>query len=101
MFGPADGGFRVIGSIESSEGQLPDKCTLDLNNQDDKHFFGPVITQPGQFSTMFLVAPYKAEYWLVISCPGYESQRIAIRYGENATPTKPLNIGEIKMKGKK
>ncbi len=101
MFGPADGGFRVLGTIASNEGQLPDTCTLDLNRKDDKHFFGPIVTKPGQFSTMFLVAPYKAEYRLIISCPGYESRRIAIRYGEDATPTKPINVGEIIMNREK
>jgi hypothetical protein len=98
MFGPADGGFRVSGSIRDSRGQLPDKCSLELRTKEDKLFFGPVSTKSGQFSTQFLVAPYKADYWLIISCPGYESQRISVRYGENTSLAKALNLGEIVMK---
>jgi len=57
-----------------------------------------MITKPGQFSTYFTVAPYKAHYWFVVSCPGYETQKVAIRFGEDATPMKPMNVGELIMK---
>lgn len=101
MFGPADGGFKVLGSIRDNQGQLLERCYLELRNREDQHFYGPVPTKSGQFSTLILVAPYKADYWHVISCPGYESHRVLVTYGENTSPSKPLDLGEVVMKKEK
>lgn len=98
MFGPADGGFRVSGTIRSSGGELPANCSLELRSKENKPFYGPVPTKSGQFSTQFLVAPYKADYWLVISYAGYEEQRVLVGYGTNTSPSKPLELNEIVMR---
>jgi hypothetical protein len=100
LFGPADGGFRVTGVLRANEGKLPDMCSLQLRNYAGEPSFGPVSVASGQFKTHFTVPPYKSDYWLFISCVGYQTQRTLVRYGKAVTPSKPLMLGEIVlMKG--
>jgi hypothetical protein len=98
MLGPADGGFRVYGIIRSDQGELLDTCSLQLLDQNNKPFFGQVRASSALLDTQFTVAPYKADYWLVISCPGYELKKVLVRYGDDTTPSKPLDLKEIVMK---
>ena len=100
-FVPADGGFKVYSTIRSNEGDPLNTCSVELLNQNNKPFFGQVRATGAVLDTQFTVAPYKADYWLVISCPGYEAQRLLVRYGEDTSPSKPLKIEEIVMKKKK
>jgi hypothetical protein len=101
MLGPADGGFRVYGVIRSNDGDLLKDCSLQLLDKKNKPFFNQVRAISGLVDTQFTVAPYKADYWLVISCPGYETTKVLVRYGKDTSPSKPLDLKEIVMRKEK
>ena len=100
MFFPADGAFKVYGTIQSDDGAPLENCSLELHNKKGLYFNQK---QPigSELNARFTVAPYKANYWLKISCQGYKTETIPVHYGENAAPMKPLNIGNIVMKYEK
>lgn len=99
--GPADGGFKVYGTIRSDEGEPLNNCSVELLDKNNKPFFGQARTTGEVLNTQFTVAPYEADYWLVISCPGHESQRVLVKYGEDTSPSKPLEVRDVVMKKKK
>ncbi|MEN6489012.1 MAG: hypothetical protein ABFD66_09045 [Smithella sp.] len=96
--GPADGWFNVYGMIRSDEGVPLNTCSIELLDQNNKPFFGQVRATGALLNTQFTVAPYEADYWLIISCPGYEPQRVLVRYGEETSFSKPLDLKEIVMR---
>jgi hypothetical protein len=98
MLGPADGGFKVHGIIQSDKGEPLNACSVELLDKNKKPFFGQVQTTGALLNTQFTVAPYKADYWLVISCPGHEPQRVLVRYGRETSFSKPLDLKEIVMR---
>jgi hypothetical protein len=101
LLGPADGAFRVTGTIVS-EGRNPlNNCSLELQDNKGVPTLNGSIPTKGEITHLFVVAPYKADYWLLLSCPGYYSRKIPVSYGKDASPAKPLDLERIEMEEKK
>jgi hypothetical protein len=101
LFSPADGAFKVSGTIVSEVRKPIDNCSLELQDEKGVTTLNGSLRTKSEIKTLFVVAPYKADYWLLLSCPGYDTKKIPLRYGKDASPTKSLELGRIEMKEKK
>lgn len=90
------GGLSVLAEIQNTQGQQLNICEIELQNQQGKTLQGP-DSIPGKFHKVFIVAPYQADYLIVISCPGFKVYQTSATYGENITPIKPMKLGVITM----
>ncbi len=88
-----DGGFKYEGTVSSSSGAGLKDCSVALNYDgkvEDRHAF-----YPPKLEGLFMVAPFKGTYMLVISCAGHRQHEAVVKYGGDVTPTKDLHLGNI------
>ncbi len=100
LFGPADGAFRVSGTVISETREPLENCSMELQDKRGVVLGGGPRRTESEIDILFVVAPYKADYWLLLSCPDYDTKKIPVSYGKDASPMKPLKLGEIVMKEK-
>ena len=93
-FMPADGSFRVQGSLVNSVGQPIEGCTADLLSSKGQSL---VSARPvsSDLETSFVVASYRSIYELRITCPGYKPFITVVDYGGITSPDKPLQLGKV------
>jgi hypothetical protein len=101
VFGPADGVFRVSGTIVSEAGKPLNNCSLELQDKKGVPTLNGTLPTKSEIKHLFVVAPYKADYWLLLTCPDYYSKKIPVSYGKAVSPAKPLDLGRIEMKKEK
>ena len=101
LFGPADGAFRVSGTIVSEAGNPLNNCSLELQDKNGVPTLNGALPTKSEIEHLFVVAPYQADYWLLLSCPDYETRKIAVSYGKTVSPAKPLDLGRIEIKKEK
>jgi hypothetical protein len=93
-----DGGFRVRGSIEAQSKPMPAICKVELKGPPDALICCNRDISPPTVDIRFTVAPAKASYKLVLLCDGFQAVEHDFKYGSDTTPTKPLDLGVIRLR---
>ena len=93
-----DGGFLVRGTVVSRTSVPLEHCSLDIRWPSGSLICCAAALSPPKISTMFLVPPFsKKTYTLTLSCPGFRPYVVRVRYGQDASPRKPLELGVITL----
>lgn len=92
----ADSTFQISAQLENEEGKKVDNCLLELRNEKNNVLY-EIKRIDGKFTEQLHVAPYEAEYLVVLSCPRYETRKIRVNFGKDVTTTKPLDLGIVKL----
>ena len=93
-----DGGFHVRGSIVAKDKSSLSNCTATLKGPAnalsccDKN-----VISPPNFNLLFTVAPSNIRYKLVLLCEGFQPEAREFTYGEDVTPSKPLELGVVTL----
>jgi hypothetical protein len=93
-----DGGFRVRGTIVAQDQSLLSDCTIALKGPPDALTCCDRPWSPPSLDTRFTVAPTQIVYKLVLSCSGYQPEERTFKYGEDASPSKPLELGVVTLR---
>jgi hypothetical protein len=92
-----DGGFRVRGSIAATSKPIPAVCKVELKGPPGALICCNRTISPPAVATSFTVAPQQARYKLLLLCDGFQPVERNFKYGSDATPTTPLDLGVITL----
>jgi hypothetical protein len=93
-----DGGFVVRGTVVSSTSASLEHCSLDIRWPSGSLMCCTAALSPPNISTVFVVpVGSKNTYTLILSCPGFRPYEVRVRYGQDASPRKPLDLGVITL----
>jgi hypothetical protein len=70
-------------------------CTIALKGPPKALMCCDTIVSPPKIDVRFTVAPSSNAYKVVLACAGFRPEEHAFRYGEDTTPSKPLELGVI------
>jgi hypothetical protein len=92
-----DGGFQVRGSIAATGKPVPTVCKVELKGPPHALICCNRTVAPPAVAISFTAAPEQARYKLLLLCDGFRLVERDFMYGLDATPTKPLELGVIKL----
>ena len=90
-----DGGFHARGTIFAQDRTPLSKCTIALEGPPKALMCCDSTLSPPNVDVHFTVAPSTNAYKLVLACAGFRPEERAFRYGEDASPSKPLELGVV------
>jgi hypothetical protein len=93
-----DGGFRVRGTIVAQDRSSLSNCTVALKGPPDTLMCCDTTLSPPKVDVPFTVTPSKISYKLVLACVGFQPEEREFKYGVDASPSKPLELGVITLR---
>jgi hypothetical protein len=90
-----DGGFHARGTILAQDRTPLFNCTIALKGVPKALMCCNSPIRPPQVDVHFTVAPSPNAYKLVLTCAGFRPEERAFKYGEDASPSKPLELGVV------
>lgn len=90
-----DGGFHTIGTIYAQDRTTLSKCTIGLKSPSEVLTCCDTALTPPKFDVHFTVAPSSNSYKVVLACAGFRPEERAFKYGEDVSPSKPLDLGVV------
>ena len=90
-----DGGFHASGTIYAQDRTTLSKCTIGLKGPPEALTCCDTALTPPKFDVHFTVAPSPNSYKVVLACAGFRPEERAFRYGDNASPSKLLELGAV------
>ena len=100
IFGPGDGGFRVIGNIEQTKNGYSGDCILKiiwLGETDTPDDFSQERKVSGSFEELFIVSPDEEDYMVSLKCKSGIEINKRVTYGIDTSPDNPVDLGKIKL----
>ena len=92
-----DGGFRVRGALVARDQSHLSNCTVTLKGPPDALTCCNTTVSPAKIDMHFTVAPSRISYKLVFTCAGFQPVEREFKYGVDASPSKPLELGVITL----
>ncbi len=93
-----DGGFHARGTILAQDRTPLSNCTITLKGPPKALTCCDATIRPPQFDVHFTVAPSPNTYQLILTCAGFRPQERAFKYGEDASPSKPFELGVVVLR---
>jgi hypothetical protein len=93
-----DGGFRVHGTIVAQNQAPLSNCTVALKGPPNALMCCDTTLSPPNVDVPFTVAPSKIDYELVLTCAGFQPAEREFKYGVDASPSKPLELGVVTLR---
>jgi hypothetical protein len=90
-----DGGFHARGTIFAQDRTSLSNCRIALKGPPSALMCCDTTLSPPKVDVHFTVAPSAIAYKLVLACAGFRPEERAFKYGEDASPSKPLELGVI------
>jgi hypothetical protein len=90
-----DGGFHARGMIFAQDRTSLSNCTIALKGPPSALMCCDTTFSPPKVDVHFTVAPSATAYKLVLACAGFRPEERAFKYGDDASPSKPLELGLI------
>jgi hypothetical protein len=90
-----DGGFHARATIVAQDRSPLSNCTIALTGPPNALMWCDTSLSPPKVDVHFTVAPSPNSYKVVLACAGFRPEEHAFKYGEDASPSKPLDLGTI------
>jgi hypothetical protein len=90
-----DGGFHAHGTILAEDRTPLSNCTIALKGPPKALMCCDTNISPPNVDVHFTVAPSPNAYKLVLTCAGFRPEERAFKYGEDASPSKPFELGVV------
>jgi len=90
-----DGGFHARGALFAEDRTPLSDCTIALKDPPKALLCCDTSLSPPKVDVHFTVAPSANSYKLVLTCAGFRPEERAFRYGEDAPPSKPLELDVV------
>jgi len=92
-----DGGFRVHGALVAGDKSPLSNCTVTLKGPPNALMCCDTTVSPGKIDAQFTVAPTEISYKLVFACADFQPVEREFKYGVDALPSKPLELGVMTL----
>jgi hypothetical protein len=93
-----DGGFHARGMIFAQDRTPLSDCTIALKGPPKALMCCDTNLSPPKVDVHFTVAPSANAYKLVLTCAGFRPEERTFKYGEDASPSKPLELGVVVLR---
>ena len=90
-----DGGFHAHGMIFAQDRTALSDCAIALKGPPKALMCCDTSLSPPKIDVRFTVAPSPNAYRVVLACAGFRPEERGFKYGEDTSPSKPLELGVV------